>query len=188
LATIGDHHFALGLATSGPTRLDLFHQIHARGDFAENDVLAVQPGSHDRADEELRTVRVRASIGHGEDARLGVLQGEVLVGKLLAVNGFTTGAIAAREVATLDHEVRDDSVELAALKTESLFARAEGAEVLGRLGDDIGEERELNATSRRAADGNVEVNLGVRHCRRWVPEDAAENVRDPIRLKGKCKF
>lgn len=38
-------------------------------------------------------LRVGASVSHGEDTRLGVLELEVLIGELLAVDGTTTGAL-----------------------------------------------------------------------------------------------
>jgi hypothetical protein len=55
-------------------------------------VLAVQPARHDRRDEELRAVRVLARVGHGQQAGAGVLELEVLVLELLAVDGLTAGA------------------------------------------------------------------------------------------------
>lgn len=42
------------------------------------------------------------------------------------------------EVTTLAHKVGDDTVERGALEPEALLARAQGAEVLGRLGHDVG--------------------------------------------------
>jgi hypothetical protein len=45
----------------------------------ENDVLAIQPGSDDSGDEELGAVGVGASVGHGEETRLRVLELEVLI-------------------------------------------------------------------------------------------------------------
>lgn len=36
----------------------------------------------------------RASVGHGEETGLGVLQGEVLVGELGSVDGLTAAAVA----------------------------------------------------------------------------------------------
>lgn len=38
-------------------------------------------------------VRVGAGVGHGQQARLGVPQLEVLVGELLAVDGLATGTL-----------------------------------------------------------------------------------------------
>ena len=42
--------------------------------------------------EELRTVRVFSRIGHTEYASLRVLQFEVLIGKFVPVDGFSTSA------------------------------------------------------------------------------------------------
>ena len=48
--------------------------------------LAIKPRSDHGGDEELRAVRVRAAVGHRQNARLGVLQLEVLVGELRSVD------------------------------------------------------------------------------------------------------
>jgi hypothetical protein len=53
--------------------------------------------------------------------------------------------VAAGEVTTLEHELGDHAVELRALVSKTLLARAESAEVLGRLGHDIVEEVEVDA-------------------------------------------
>ena len=45
----------------------------------KHDVLAVEPVGDDGGDKELRAVGVLASVGHGEQARFGVLQLEVFV-------------------------------------------------------------------------------------------------------------
>jgi hypothetical protein len=42
-------------------------------------VLAVEPGGDDGSDEELGAVGIRAGVGHREQARLRVLELEVLV-------------------------------------------------------------------------------------------------------------
>ena len=42
-----------------------------------------------------------------------VLQLEVLIGELFAIDGLATSAVAVGEVASLDHEVLDDTVESA---------------------------------------------------------------------------
>lgn len=41
----------------------------------------------------LGNIRVGAGVGHGEDTGAGVLELEVLVGKLLAVDGLATGTL-----------------------------------------------------------------------------------------------
>jgi len=126
-------------------------------------VFPVQPGSFDRTDEKLGTVGVWASIGHREDSRFGVLYAEVLISEFFAINRFATGSIAASEVAALDHEFRNDTMEFATLKAEAFLSGAESAEVLGRLRNDIGVKGELDATSGLTANGDVEKNLGVGH-------------------------
>ena len=75
--------------------------------LTEDDVSAIEPRCDDGGDEELRAVGVLASVSHGQETGLGVLQLEVLVRKLLAVNGLSTRTIVAGEVATLAHELGD---------------------------------------------------------------------------------
>lgn len=53
--------------------------------------------------------------------------------------------VATGEVTTLEHELGDDTVELAARVAEALLASAQGTEVLSGLGDNIIEELEVDA-------------------------------------------
>ena len=96
-----------------------------------------QPGANVRGDdggyEELAAIGVLAGVGHGQQTLLGVLELEVLVGELVAVDALAAAAVAGREVATLDHEVLDDAVEARALVAEALLAGGQRAEVLGGL-------------------------------------------------------
>jgi hypothetical protein len=79
--------------------------------LAEDDVLAIEPAGHDSGDEELGAVavmceltfndcvdekgslRVGAGVGHGQEEGPVVLPGEVLVGKLLTVDGLAARAL-----------------------------------------------------------------------------------------------
>lgn len=155
-----------GAGASGLKSLDNAHRLVV-GDLAENDVAAVQPGSLDGGHEELGAVaakesvlallfssnnpvanmslRVGASVGHGEETGTSVLDVEVLVGELLAVDGLATGAVTTGEITTLKHELGDDAVESRALVAEALLAGAESAEVLSGLGDDVIVELEVDA-------------------------------------------
>lgn len=54
-----------------------------------------------------------------------MLELEVLVGELLAVDGLSTSSVSVGEVSTLDHELLDDTMEGGALVSEALLARSQ---------------------------------------------------------------
>mmetsp|Transcript_62886 Transcript_62886/g.167235 ORF Transcript_62886/g.167235 Transcript_62886/m.167235 type:complete len:264 (+) Transcript_62886:135-926(+) len=171
LARVDDLHLLGGLAALAAHRLHRLDDIQALDDLAKDDVLAVEPRRGGDRDEKLRAVGVGARIGHRQQADRRVLQVEVLVRKLSAVDALAAGAAEVGEVAALAHEARDDAVEDAALEVErlardadALLARAERAEVLGRLRHDVGAQLHDDAARRRTADRHVEENLGLRHC------------------------
>ena len=66
-----------------------------------------------------------------------MLQTEVLVLKLVAIDGLPSGSISSGEVSSLTHEVGDDAVEAGALVAEALLSSAQGTEVLSSLGDHV---------------------------------------------------
>ena len=88
----------------------LLDGVHALDHLAEDDVLAVEPGGLGGAQEELAAVGVGAGVGHGQDARAGVLQLEVLVLELHAVDGLAARAVAGGEVAALQERQHDGQV------------------------------------------------------------------------------
>jgi len=87
-------------------------------------MLPVQPTRFSRAQEELRPVRVRAGVRHGQNPGPSMLQSEVLVREFRAVNRFSTGAVMRREIAALAHESRDNSMERRILESESWLSSA----------------------------------------------------------------
>ena len=110
----------------------------------------------------LRPVRVRARVCHGEEAGRLMLQQEVLVVKLLSVNGLAPRPVAVGEVAALQHERLDDTMENGALVGEPLLApHAEAPEVVGGLGDDAAEELHDDAAGGLSGDGDIEEDDGV---------------------------
>ena len=60
--------------------------------LAKDDMFAIKPRGLLGGDEELASVGVLAGVGHGQPAHAVVLQLEVLVGELLAVDGAAAGA------------------------------------------------------------------------------------------------
>merc|ERR1719486_454606 len=95
-----------------------------------------------------------------------MLELEVLILELLSVDGLAAAAVAIREVAALNHELRDDAVEGGSLVVErlalvalTLFASAQSAEVLGRLGDSLAKKTHGDAASSFAINRYVEEYL-----------------------------
>ena len=64
-------------------------------------MLAIQLLGLGRADKELGTVGVGPSVGHRQDAGSGVLELEILILELGAVDGLATGSVVVGEVTTL---------------------------------------------------------------------------------------
>ena len=95
--------------------LDLTHKLHAFQDCAEDHMPSIEMRRSNRGDEELAAVGVLSGVGHGQQPTPLVLQLEVLVRKLLTVDGLAPRAVALGEVTALDHEVLDHAVELGAL-------------------------------------------------------------------------
>lgn len=92
-----------------------------------------------------------------------MLQLEVLILELGAVDRLPARTVASREVSALDHELLDDPVEGRALVREqlagfafTLLPRAERAEVLSCLGNNVIIEFEGHSAFRFRADTKVE--------------------------------
>lgn len=82
-------------------RFDLLHNLLALSNSAENDMLAIQPGCLGRADEELRSVGVRACVSHRQDQGAGMLKSKVLVGEFFSIDGLASSAVMVGEISTL---------------------------------------------------------------------------------------
>jgi hypothetical protein len=131
-----------------------------------------QPKTHEGTD---ANSRIPTGISHRQDAGLGVGSVEVLITEGGSVDRLATGAlglcrqcvaitiffseetnVTAGEVAALQHELRDDSVEGRALVAKPFLASAEGSEVLRSLGDYIIVELEVDPTRVSCrSDGSV---------------------------------
>jgi len=129
-------------------------------------MLAVQPGRLGCTKEELRTVGIRPRVCHTKDSWPSMLELEVFVLELCAVDTFAPSSIVVREVSALAHEIWNDSVETTVFETKSLLVSAKLPEILGRLGHYVRSELHLNPTGRLAANLNVEINLWVLTARR----------------------
>ena len=131
-------------------------------------MLSIQMWCSIICDEKLTSVGVLTSVGHRKKIRLGVLQFEVFILKLMSPNTLPTGAIASGEVATLHHESWNDSMELriqemevSARPASALLTRAEGSEVRDGLRNHILKQFELNSRRWLIANLNVHVNTRI---------------------------
>jgi len=158
LSAVGDGDWFGSLAGLTAERLNLLDDVHALDDGAEHDVLVVQPARLDRADEELRAVGVGSGVGHGQSTWSLMLEGEVLILELLAVNRLAASAVVVGEVAALAHEVGNDSMERRTLEAETLIAGAQGAEVLRRLRSHVRTQFHHDAANGLSVDCHIEVD------------------------------
>uniref|UniRef100_A0ABI7YYR0 Uncharacterized protein n=1 Tax=Felis catus TaxID=9685 RepID=A0ABI7YYR0_FELCA len=163
LSTVSNGDFLAGLAVPGPKALHGFHDVHAFLHHAKHHVLAIQPLGLGGADEKLGTVRVGSGVRHGQDARTCVLQDEILVVKLLPVDGLASSAIMACEVTTLAHKSRDNPVKAGTFVTKSFLPSAESTKILCCLGNFVCKQLEGDAAQGLAVHGDVKEHGGVDH-------------------------
>lgn len=171
VAPLEDPTLSIFLTTSIPsvTLITMTHHRTLEGRMTylpKNHVFTVEPGCLFSADKELAAVGIRSRVGHRQDTRTGVLQLEVLVLELYTIDGLTAspvtcgkdsggtgrwsenfqdaGTLTVGEVASLTHELRNDTMEAAAFEVkrlpglaDSLLASTEAAKVLSCDRDNI---------------------------------------------------
>ena len=164
LPAVSHHDLLGGLARLGAEGLNLLHNVHATVDNrTEDDMLSIQMLGLGSAQEELGAVGVRAGVGHRQDSRSGVLQGEVLVLELVAIDGLASGAVSSGEVTSLAHEAGNDPVEAGSLESKTLLSSAESTEVLRSLRHDVRTELHDHPTEGGTIGGDVEEDAKSSH-------------------------
>lgn len=94
LSALGDLDCLYGLvASSLGDVFDLLDNLVSLKNLAEDDVAAIEPAGDDGGDEELGAVGVLAAVGHAQKTLAGVLELEVLVRELGAVDGLAASAL-----------------------------------------------------------------------------------------------
>jgi len=76
---------------------------------------------------------------------------------------MTKLTVVVGEVSSLAHESGNDTVEGRTGESKSLLSGTKSTEVLSSPGNDVGPQFHNDTSGRLAADGNVEINLGIRH-------------------------
>jgi len=122
-------------------------------------MLAVQPRSDYRGHEELRSVGVRSSVGHRQKTRFLVSQSKVLVTKLLPIDRFPACSVVSREISTLQHESRNNSVERRPLISESMLASGQLTKVARRLRNNVVEQLEHYSSGGSRVDSDVKKDI-----------------------------
>jgi carbonic anhydrase/acetyltransferase-like protein (isoleucine patch superfamily) len=82
--------------------LNLANDIHSFHNVAEDDVLIIQVGCSFAGDEKLTSVGIRAGVGHAQLTSGCVLDDEVFVGKLFAVNRAASSTVSVGKVTTYE--------------------------------------------------------------------------------------
>jgi len=184
-ATVGDNHLSAGPTAVGTHGFDCLHDVHTFYHGTEDHVLAVQPCRLDGAQEELRTIGVRTGVGHAQNASSGMLQLEVFVSELRAVDRLSACPVMIGKVTALAHEIRDDSVKCRTLVTETLFTRAQSTEVFGRLWHHVRSQFNHDSTGWLVANRNVhettwQLLFFCAHNNPLMPEKANDEKRQDI--------
>ena len=161
-----DRYFGFIVGSRGNV-LDLSDDEETLDDASEDDVLGVEEVALGASDEELTAVGVLARVGHGQQARPGMLQPEILVGEIGSVDAHGAGSVAVNEISPLDHKIFDDAMELGVFEARrhavpTKFAGAELPEVFRRSRHHVGEQFHLHPADFRVADGDVEEHHRIR--------------------------
>jgi len=85
-------------------------------------MLVIEPRGEVGGDEELRSIGVGTSVCHGQRASFLVLFFKILVIEFSPPDRVSASTVTVGEIASLQHESRNDTVEFAAFVTKSLLA------------------------------------------------------------------
>jgi len=115
-STLGNGHVLVGFVSCSTSVFYHVYDVESLNDLPENDMLMVQEWCRSSCDEELASVGVRSRIRHTQEARSIVTEIEIFICELGGtIDGGTPSTVAIDEIAALDHEPFDDTMELAAL-------------------------------------------------------------------------
>jgi hypothetical protein len=74
-------------------------------------MFSIKPRCFGSAKKKLRPVGVGSSVGHRQDSGSSVPQLEILILKLVTVDGFASSSVMVGEITSLAHEIGDHTVE-----------------------------------------------------------------------------
>merc|ERR1719219_3015539 len=85
---------------------------------------------------------------------------ERLIWECPSVDGVSTSSVSLLKITSLQHEPRDDSVELGVLETVSSLACRQDLEILDRFGGSLFEKLHQDPSGWDIVNGDVEVDDG----------------------------
>ena len=85
----------------------------------------------------------------------------VLTRELLAIDGLSPSTVVLGEITSLQHELRNDTVETGALVAKAVLARGKLSEVLCGLWDDLVIKLEYNYTRVVAIHSDFELRVKI---------------------------
>ena len=135
-STVSYHAFLASCSCSWSDRFKSVENFITFSYISKYNVFAIKMRSFHKAEEELWSIGARSSIGHWQNASTSVSVGEVFIFEFPAINAFTTSSVSSREITTLSHKARNDSMEFASFEMEwlalctcTLFSCAKRTEV-----------------------------------------------------------
>lgn len=139
--TIGDNNLLPWRSRISAAGLYAPDDVPTTQDNAEHNVLAIEEGGAVGGNEELGSVRILSSVGHGQNTGSNVLQLKVFVWETSVDVGRSIDG-PPRSLASLNHELRDDSVETRPLVAQVDVANftsppTETLKVGARFGDHV---------------------------------------------------
>ena len=134
---VSDLHFYSRPALFTANLLNCTKYVVAANDFPEHHMFSVEPRSSSMQTEELARICGRAAVSHRQYARPRVLEREILVGKLVAIDRLSTCSISSSDVSTLSHKLSDNTMErrsfimkrFSSLLAYALFSCAQSSEI-----------------------------------------------------------
>mmetsp|Transcript_27726 Transcript_27726/g.93157 ORF Transcript_27726/g.93157 Transcript_27726/m.93157 type:complete len:229 (-) Transcript_27726:252-938(-) len=191
LAAVVDLHIFKGPLVGRLDAVQKAQNFDAADDAPERDCLFVQIGQRALRDEKLRRVRVRAAVGHGDDARRVELDRKGLVCEDVA--GLAVPG-PVEDVARLDPRAFDDAVERRPSVVEpragrvlAVLARAQFAEHLARFRANVDEELDHDLLGLLFAELDVQKRKLAARFAEQVDEAIPGRLAQQVRVRRRCR-
>ena len=145
---------------------NLIKDIESITDVPKNAMSSIKVGSSYETKEELGSIGIGASICHGKDSSFSMHSFvQSLICEFVTIDTLSSSTISNREVTSLCHESRNDSMECASLVmkifttfSSSFFSSAEGSEIFSSYWVLCSIKSDCNSASCLTSDCNVKVH------------------------------